>query len=213
MTSSLKRSAGPGAARVEAGVALVAIGAALLFVSLFIDWYQPGQSAWHVFEVWDLVLAGLSLVALVAVAGRLRLAPARPDSWLVVPSVAAFVIVFASLVNHPPAAIGKDPMFGIWLALVAAVLMLVGVVPAVARVSVAINIEDGAGSGAGPNATAAKAEREPRRTPLRRSRPVAASAPADAAAGSAQPVGEPATEATRVLEGDPARTSEPKSQE
>jgi len=120
----------------------VALGAGLLLVSLFLDWYQPGRSAWEVFEVWDLVLAALSLVALVAAAGRLGLARRRPDSWLIIPSATAFVVVIASLLNHPPAAIGFDPMVGIWLALAASILMLAGVAIAVARMSVAIKLED-----------------------------------------------------------------------
>lgn len=128
--------------RSEPGVVLVAVGAVLLLVSLFLDWYQPGRSAWEVFEVWDLVLAALSLVALVAAVGRFGLAPRRPDSWLIIPSVVSFVVVVASLLNHPPAAIGFDPMIGIWLALAASVLMVIGVAIAVARVSVAIKLED-----------------------------------------------------------------------
>ena len=129
-------------------MALLAIGAALLLVSLFLDWYQPGQSAWTVFEVWDLVLAALALVALAAAAGRLGLARSRPDGWLLVPGVASFVIVVASLLNHPPAASGEGTMVGIWVALVATVLMLAGAVLSVARVSIAINITDTPGADA-----------------------------------------------------------------
>jgi len=205
MASSSGRSGAPAAARIEGGVALIAIGAALLFVSLFLHWYQPGRSAWTVFEVWDLVLAVLSLVALIAVAGRLRLARSRPDSWLVVPSVTAFVIVVASLLNHPPAAIREDPMVGIWLALVAAVLMVVGAALSVARVSVAINIHGshaGAHSLATPDATAAGVTGA-RGHRFRRPASVAVAGP------TRVPANDGPTEATRGLDNDATSPHEP----
>ncbi len=187
--------------RGEPGVVLVALGAALMLVSLFLDWYQPGRSAWEVFEVWDLVLAALSLVALVAAAGRLGLAQRRADSWLIIPSGTAFVVVVASLLDHPPPAIGFDPMVGIWLALAASILMVAGVAIAVARVSVAITLEDR--TVAGPQSDV------PARTCGRRlrSRPDA---------GAPESVEEPAvpkdkgTQPTRVLgERDPSSSETP----
>ena len=35
--------------RFDAGTGLVAVGAVLLLVSLFIDWYHPGGDAWAFF--------------------------------------------------------------------------------------------------------------------------------------------------------------------
>ena len=52
--------------RFDAGTGLVAVGAVLLLVSLFIDWYDPGGDAWAVFESLDL-----------AARRRRRLRPAR----------------------------------------------------------------------------------------------------------------------------------------
>ena len=212
MNSSPDSPVTPAAARSEGGIAIVAIGATLLFVSLFLHWYQPGRSAWTVFEVWDLVLAGLSMVALVAAAGRLGIGPRRSDSWLVAPSAGALVIVVASLLNHPPAAIGEDPMIGIWLALIATVLMVAGVVWSVAGVSVAINIHPGAANRADIT-TPDRGGSEPGRTRglrLRRPAPPTAS-PTDAAAAHrpGPTAAERETEATRVLGEDPARRHEP----
>jgi hypothetical protein len=144
--------------RVDPGLILIALGAVMLFVSLFMHWYRPGLTAWTVFEVWDLVLAVLALVALTAVAARLGMGPRRSSSWLTVPAVLATVIVVASLVNHPPAAADRnslgvhhDPMIGLWLALAASILMLAGVAMSVARVSVAVRIHGEAGGpGAAP---------------------------------------------------------------
>jgi hypothetical protein len=129
---------------LELGLLLVGAGALLLFISLFLEWYDPGLDAWTSFEVWDLVLATVAIVALVAVAGRLGFGPPRPNSWLLATSGIAFVVVVAAIVNHPPAAAGieNDPRTGIWLALAGAALMLAGTVLAVARISVAVNVGD-----------------------------------------------------------------------
>ena len=52
--------------RIEAGPVLVTLGALLLLASLFLDWYEPGISAWEAFEVWDIVLLVLAVVCIVA---------------------------------------------------------------------------------------------------------------------------------------------------
>ena len=136
-------TAAPNAARtIEAGMLLIGLGAILLLVSLFLEWYQPGAEAWDVFEVWDLVLALLAIGALVAVAGRLGFGPPRPASWLIVPAAAALIIVVYALVDPPPIINGSpdgDPSTGLWLALAGSILMAAGAVLSVARISVAIN--------------------------------------------------------------------------
>ena len=63
MSTPSPPSSPPSAQRGDAGAILLGLGALLLFISLFLHWYQPGRSAWAVFEVWDLVLAGLALAA------------------------------------------------------------------------------------------------------------------------------------------------------
>lgn len=143
-------AAHPAARNSEAGLLLVALGALLLLVSLFLEWYEPGIEAWDVFEVWDLVLAALAIAALVAVASRMGYGPARPNVWLFAPAAVALVVVIAALLDHPPAADapGNDPGTGLWLALVASLLMVAGTVLALARISVALNMGD-----AGPAVT------------------------------------------------------------
>jgi hypothetical protein len=123
----------------EAGVLLIGAGAILLFVSLFLEWYQPGADAWEVFEMWDLVLAVLALATLVAVASRLGVGPPRPPSWLLGPALAALVIVVFAILDPPPATLGveADPGTGLWLALAAAVIMTAGAVLSAARITVA----------------------------------------------------------------------------
>lgn len=132
----------PGARAPDPGLLLIAIGAILLLVSLFLEWFEPGIEAWDVFEVWDLVLAALAIAALVAVASRMGFGPPRPSSWLVAAAAISLIVVVAALLDHPPAADGpgNDPAIGIWLALAAAILMLAGTLLSVARISVALDV-------------------------------------------------------------------------
>ena len=139
---------------VEAGALLIGLGALLLFVGLFLDWYQPGLDAWTVFEAWDLVLALLAVAALVAVAGRMGFGPPRPAAWLLGPAIAALIIVLYAILDPPPSIAGiedGDPATGLWLALAGAVLMTIGAVLSVARISVAITTDRAAAPAAVPH--------------------------------------------------------------
>src|SRR5438067_13731823 len=97
--------------RIDGARVLSAIGAALLLVSLFLDWYAPGISAWEAFEVMDLALAA---VAIASLAAALSLRPAGspdpfvPARWLPALAAVALLIVCAALLNHPPAALGQN---------------------------------------------------------------------------------------------------------
>ena len=130
--------------RINGGQALVAVAAVALIVSLFMDWFQPGASAWTVFEVVDLLLAALAVAALaIAVGGAIQpegsLAAMAPR-WLPAVGIAALVIVVAALINHPPAAIGRSAETGIWVAFGAAVVLTVGGILSAARVSLIITL-------------------------------------------------------------------------
>jgi hypothetical protein len=157
----------------EAGTLLIGAGAVLLFVSLFLEWYQRGTDAFEAFEVWDLVLAMLAVGTLAAAASRFGFGPPRPASWIIGPTVAALVIVLFALVNPPPAVTGidDDPSTGLWLALAATILMSAGALLSVARISVAL---------ATPGVGAAPLGRRP------------AAGPGPGAARHADPVGDPA---------------------
>jgi hypothetical protein len=125
--------------RVNAGRILGAAGAVALLVSLFIDWYEPGQSAWDVFEVLDLVLAAIALASLVAIvpaASHGRLAASRLPAL----GAVALVIVIASLLNHPPPAADRSPEAGLWVALAGATLIALGSALDTTRVSVVITL-------------------------------------------------------------------------
>ena len=127
--------------RFEVGPILVALGAILLLVSLFLDWYGP-LTAWEAFEVVEVLLAALAVAALVVAAGQLV-----PDlelgdrRWLPVIVVAAAVLVAAALVDPPPAAGAEGLEQGAWLAFAAVLVMLAGAVLSVGRISFAIAVE------------------------------------------------------------------------
>ena len=127
--------------RFEVGPILVALGALLLLVSLFLEWYGP-LNAWEAFEVVEVLLAALAVAALVVAAGQLV-----PDldvgdrRWLPAIVVAAAVLVAAELVDLPPA-VGAEPLEqGAWLAFAAALVMLAGAILTVGRISFAISVE------------------------------------------------------------------------
>jgi hypothetical protein len=131
----------PRTAQVALGPLVAAIGAVLLIVSLFLDWYE-GLTAFTVFEFLDLLLVALALVTLAALAsvlGALR-TPVQPSLPLIA-GVLAVLVVLSQVVNDPPAVAGpdgRDQDIGIWLALAGASLMVVGAVLSTARIAIAV---------------------------------------------------------------------------
>jgi hypothetical protein len=117
---------------------VLVIGAALLLVSLFTEWYDTGPTGWDVFETLDLVLAGIALAGIVAAV--------RPDAvppWVAwgLPAVAV-AAVLVQLVNAPPAAGDGSPSTGAWLALAGALLMAGGAALSVAAISVTVQVRE-----------------------------------------------------------------------
>jgi hypothetical protein len=129
--------------RFEMGPLLVALGAVLLLVSLFLDWYGP-LSAWDAFEVVDVLLAALAVLCLAGGLGTL----AREDMvfvdrrWLPGIVLAVAVIVVAEIIDPPPAAADLSPDTGAWLAFAAAIVMLIGAVLSLGRVSVSVSVAE-----------------------------------------------------------------------
>jgi hypothetical protein len=124
--------------RIDLGRAVLFAGAALLFVSLFLDWYDPGLTAWEAFEALDLVLAGLAVAAMAA-AVRPDILP--PWAAVAVPG-AALLIVVVQLVNFPPAAVGGDLASGAWLALAGTLLMTAGAALSLAAISITVQVRE-----------------------------------------------------------------------
>ena len=132
--------------RLDAGAMVAALGAVLLIVSLFLDWYGDGDdgvTAWTVFEILDLLLAGLALLAISTFLSRAGVQRHLPDVSLVLLACAALVVVFSQLVNDPPRVAGFDTQLevGAWFALAGAGIMLAGGLMSVARVSFSFSVE------------------------------------------------------------------------
>jgi hypothetical protein len=124
--------------RFDAGTGLVAIGAVLLLVSLFVDWYRPGGDAWAVFEAVDLALAGAAICALLAVAPRLG-SGALGRALPVVAAIALGIVV-VQLVDPPPVVADSDLETGAWLALAATAIMATGALLGAASISVTVDV-------------------------------------------------------------------------
>lgn len=127
--------------RFDIGPILLAVGALLLLVGLFLDWYGP-FSAWTVFEITDILLAALAVAALVAAVGLvapdLEYVEQRVVPWIV---GAAFVLVAVQLLDPPPV-IGDGALgTGAWLSLAGSVVMVLGAVLAFGKVSFAVAVE------------------------------------------------------------------------
>lgn len=124
--------------RLDAGPLLVALGAGALLIALWITWYQPGGTAWHAFEVLDLLLAALAVGAAAAAFGRV----ADGDGRLVLGmAVAALVVVVSQLIDPPPAARGANLDTGAWLALAGSAVMVVGAVLSQASIAVTVDVK------------------------------------------------------------------------
>ena len=128
--------------RLEAGPLLVTLGALLLLVSLFLDWFSGEITAWEAFEVWDLVLFVLALGAIAAGMGIATQQVDAIDRRILPAGVVAIAVIVASqILDPPPAATGQDPETGAWLALGAALVMCMGAVLTVGRVHLALMVE------------------------------------------------------------------------
>ena len=140
--------------RFDIGPFVLALAALVLLVSLFLPWVDYGASvrtiangtgassvnAWRWFEITDLLLAALAIAAIVAAAGLITpsvdLIDRRYVPWIV---GAAFVLV-ANQIIEPHNAIGERGT-GAWLAFAATVVMIIGAVLSLTKVSFAVAVE------------------------------------------------------------------------
>lgn len=106
--------------RLSAGEWIAAAAGAVLLVSLFLTWYEPGVSGWEAFAVADIVfaiLALLSFAAFAATAGdRTNPSGVAVLSITLLVSVVAVVVVLYRTVN-PPGGDSVDRALGAWLGL------------------------------------------------------------------------------------------------
>jgi hypothetical protein len=120
---------------------LVALGAIAVIIALFLDWYGPGLSAWDVFEIVDWALLALAVVALVVLASEAfgTAAPSRRLPWI---AAVMTLLVVAEIIDAPPAVRGADREIGAWIALGGVVVLAGGVILALMRISVTIDVAD-----------------------------------------------------------------------
>jgi hypothetical protein len=130
----------PRRTQLALGPLVGAVGAVLLIVSLFLDWYE-GITGFTVFEFIDLLLVLLALATIASLAGGMGLVRPAPSPTISL-AVALFTIfvVLTQIINDPPAVVGPggaDQDIGIWLALSGAALMVAGAVLGYASISLA----------------------------------------------------------------------------
>jgi hypothetical protein len=126
----------------DLSTALVAIGAIAVLISLFLDWYEPGLSAFDVFEVTDWLLVALAVGALVVIGTEAWSGGGTPNNRLAwICGLLAFLVI-AQLLDPPPAARGESREIGAWLALGGSALMVAGAVLAMAQISVTIDVTE-----------------------------------------------------------------------
>ena len=126
--------------RIDAGEVLAAVGGVLVFVALFLSWFE-GFSGWEAFEALDLVIAALALLAVVAVVASTAGWSSGP-SPRVLPWVGAalLAIVAVQLVEPPPTLGDAERETGAWLALAGSALVLLGGVLRAASISVTVSV-------------------------------------------------------------------------
>jgi hypothetical protein len=145
----------PRQTQLAVGPLVAAVGAVLLIVSLFLDWYE-GLTGFTVFEFIDLLLVLLALATIASLAGGMGLVKPAPSPAVSL-GVALFTIfvILTQTINDPPAVVltGPEKDIGIWLGLAGAALMVAGAVLGYASISLAFEPRsrdsDGDATGAG----------------------------------------------------------------
>jgi hypothetical protein len=160
----------PRQTQLALGPLVAAVGAVLLIVSLFLNWYE-GLTGFTVFEFIDLLLVLLALVTIASLAGGMGLLRPAPSPTVSL-GVALFTIlvVLTQIINDPPAVIGpggREQDIGIWLGLSGSALMVAGAVLGYASISLAFEPRsresDRDATGAGSPSPSGRPDPEPGR--------------------------------------------------
>ncbi len=103
---------------------IAAGGGLLLFISLFLDWFDVLGSAWEFMDIVDVVLALLALIAVgigaMLATGNVMNLPRTPGSIVTTAGIIAFTAVATFILE------GDEQKFGIFLALIGTIGMIVG---------------------------------------------------------------------------------------
>jgi hypothetical protein len=131
--------------QLPVGPLIASVGALLLIVSLFLNWYED-ITGFTVFEFLDLLLVLMALATIASLAGGLGLVrPAVSPGVSLGVAVFTILVVGSQIINDPPAVAGsagaaKD--IGIWLALAGSALMVAGALLGYARISLAVEARE-----------------------------------------------------------------------
>jgi hypothetical protein len=106
------------------GPLIAAGGGLLLFISLFLDWFDILGSAWEFMDIVDILLALLALTAIAIGAmlatGNAANLPRTPSSIVTTAGIVAFTILATFILE------GDEHKFGIFLGLIGTIAMIVG---------------------------------------------------------------------------------------
>jgi hypothetical protein len=130
--------------RFDIGPFVLALGALVLLVSLFLTWFHGALTlnAWEAFEITDLVLAGLAIAAFVAAVGLITPSVDYVDRRFVPWIVGAVLVLIVNQLIRPPVAFSNGDLdTGAWLAFAAAIVMVAGAVLSLTKVSFAVAVE------------------------------------------------------------------------
>jgi hypothetical protein len=130
--------------RFDIGPFVIALGALVLLVSLFLTWFDGALvlNAWQAFEITDLLLAALAIAAFVAAIGLLTpevdYIDRRFVPWIV---GAVLVLVADQMIQRPVGFRNADLGTGAWMAFAASIVMVLGAVLSLTKVSFAVAVE------------------------------------------------------------------------
>ena len=127
--------------RFDIGPLVLALGAIVLLIALFLDWFDA-WNAWEVFEITDVVLAALAVAGFVAALGLLLpdvdFVDRRFMPWIV---GAALILVLDQVLAPGVGLDEADLGTGAWMALAGVVVMAIGAVLSLSRVSFSVAME------------------------------------------------------------------------
>ena len=135
--------------RIDARELLAALGALLVLVSLFLEWYEPeadavfrgnGITGWEAFEALDLLLAGLALATIATGAQALGTVGSLGGRALLPLGALLLIIVVIQLASPPPVAWGADVGLGGWLALAGSFVVLAAGLLRAAHISISVDV-------------------------------------------------------------------------
>jgi hypothetical protein len=127
--------------RFDIGPIVLALGAIVLLIALFLDWFAA-WNAWQVFEITDVLLAALAIAGFVAALGLIAedvdFIDRRFMPWIV---GAALVLVLNQLLAPGVALEEAELGTGAWMALAGVLVMVIGAVLSLSKVSFSVAME------------------------------------------------------------------------